>query len=183
MHRQNTGSRKFKVNVSGGHVLCGDNSKMDVTYRRGRDRARIHTSSRSSDARITGPDQLVATIPYRVYSQLTTLLAKDRINIAGRLFNLTLAEAMSLRDNTACDHSSMDAVFQLMKERHVKLGQLVQVLHEMQRFDALSVLTEAGYPVQSQLHPNVSDSAEEELHIQVVSRERSEAKSESPLHE
>ena len=63
---------------------------------------------------------------------------------------------MSLRDNTSCDHSSMDAIFQLMKERHVKLGQLVQVLIEMQRFDALSVLTEAGYPDHSRIHPNVS---------------------------
>ena len=31
------GNRKFKVNVSGGHVLCGDNSRMDVTYRTGRE--------------------------------------------------------------------------------------------------------------------------------------------------
>lgn len=63
---------------------------------------------------------------------------------------------MSLRDNTACDHSSMDAVFQLMKERHVTLSQLVQVLNEMQRFDALSVLAEAGYPDDPRLRPIVS---------------------------
>ena len=31
------GNRKFKVNVSGGHVLCGDNARMDVTYRTGRE--------------------------------------------------------------------------------------------------------------------------------------------------
>ena len=63
---------------------------------------------------------------------------------------------MSLRDNTACDHSSMDTVFQLMKERHVNLGELVQVLNEIQRFDALSVLTEAGYPDDQRLRPNIS---------------------------
>jgi len=49
----------------------------------------------------------------------------------------------------------MDGVFQLMRQRHVKLGQLVQVLKEMQRFDALSVLTEAGYPDHPTLHPHV----------------------------
>ena len=42
-------------------------------------------------------DQLVSTIPYRVYSQLTALLARDGINLAGRLFNLTLEETMSLK--------------------------------------------------------------------------------------
>ncbi|XP_078364114.1 uncharacterized protein LOC144648426 [Oculina patagonica] len=122
--------------------------------------ARIHTmSARSSDAKITGPDQLVSAIPYRVYFQLTTMLARDIVNVAGRLFNLTLEEAMSLMEITACDHSSADAVFQLMKERHVNLGQLVQVLEEMQRFDVLSVLTEAGYPDHPEQHPNVLGAA------------------------
>jgi len=91
-----------------------------------------------------------------VYTQLTTLLARDKINIAGRLFNLTLEEAMSLRDNTEHGCQGMDGVFQLMRERHVNLGQLVQVLKEMQRFDALSVLTEAGYPDHPTLHPYVA---------------------------
>ena len=99
-------------------------------------------------------DQLISTIPYRVYTRLTALLAKDEINIAGRLFNLTLEEAMSLRDNT--EHGCMDSVFQLMRERHVNLGQFVQVLKEIQRFDALSVLTEAGYPDHPTLHPYVA---------------------------
>lgn len=30
------GKGKFILNVSGGHVLFGDNSRMDVTYRRGK---------------------------------------------------------------------------------------------------------------------------------------------------
>ncbi|KAL9977646.1 hypothetical protein ACROYT_G015075 [Oculina patagonica] len=159
--RQGGGSAKFKVNVTGGHVhiLCGDNSKMDVADKGGC-HARIHTmSARSSDAKITGPDQLVSAIPYRVYFQLTTMLARDIVNVAGRLFNLTLEEAMSLMEITACDHSSADAVFQLMKERHVNLGQLVQVLEEMQRFDVLNVLTEAGYPDHPEQHPNVLGAA------------------------
>ena len=101
-------------------------------------------------------DQLISTIPYRVYTQLTALLARDKINIAGRLFNLTLEEAMSLRDNTEHGCLSMDGVFQLMRERHVNLGQLVQVLKEMQRFDALTALTDAGYPDNPTLHPYVS---------------------------
>lgn len=101
-------------------------------------------------------DQLISTIPFRVYTQLTTLLARDKINIAGRLFNLTLEEAMSLRDNAEHGCLSMDNVFQLMRERHVNLRQLVQVLKEMQRFDALSVLTEAGYPDHPTLHPCVA---------------------------
>ena len=101
-------------------------------------------------------DQLISTIPFRVYTQLTTLLARDKINIAGRLFNLTLEEAMSLRDNAEHGCLSMDDVFQLMRERHVNLGQLVQVLKEMQRFDALSVLTEAGYRDHPILHPCVA---------------------------
>lgn len=157
MNLQNEGNRKFKLNVSGGHVLCGDNSRMNVTYKRGDRAVRIHTlAPRSSDAKITGPDQLISTIPYRVYTQLTTLLARDKINIAGRLFNLTLEEAMSLRDDTEHSCQSMDGVFQLMRQRHVNLGQLVQVLKEMQRFDALSVLTEAGYPDHPTLHPYVA---------------------------
>ncbi|XP_078371694.1 uncharacterized protein LOC144655336 [Oculina patagonica] len=159
--KQGGGIAKFKVNVSGGHVhvLCGDNSKMDVADKGGY-HARIHKmSERSSDEKITGPDQLVSTIPYRVYSHLTTLLARDIINVAARLFNLTLEEAMSLKDNTAFGHSSAAAVFQLMMQRHVNLGQLVQVLNEMQRLDALSVLTEAGYPDHTELHPNVSGAA------------------------
>lgn len=157
MNLQNEGNRKFKLNVSGGHVLCGDNSRMDVTYRRGYHAVRINTvTPRSSDAKITGPDQLISTIPFRVYTQLTTLLARDKINIAGRLFNLTLEEAMSLRDNAEHGCLSMDDVFQLMRERHVSLGQLVQVLKEMQRFDALNVLTEAGYPDHPTLHPCVA---------------------------
>ena len=101
-------------------------------------------------------DQLISTIPFRVYAQLTTLLARDKINIAGRLFNLTLEEAMSLRDSAEHGCLSVDGVFQLMRERHVNLGQLVQVLKEMQRFDALSVLTEAGYPDHPTLHPYVA---------------------------
>ena len=101
-------------------------------------------------------DQLISSIPYTVYSQLSALLARDRIHIAAKLFNLTLAEALSLRDNTDHDHQSMDAVFQLMRERHVNLGRLVEVLREMQRFDALSVLTDAGYPDHPNLHPDVS---------------------------
>jgi len=157
MNLQNGGKGKFILNVSGGHILFGDNSRMDVTYRRGDCAVRIHTMTpRSSDAKITGPDQLISTIPYRVYTQLTTLLARDKINIAGRLFNLTLEEAMSLRDNTEHGCQGMDGVFQLMRERHVNLGQLVQVLKEMQRFDALSVLTEAGYPDHPTLHPYVA---------------------------
>ena len=43
-------------------------------------------------------------------------------------------------------HTGMDAVFQLMSERQVRLGELVEVLKEMNRYDAISVLTEAGYP-------------------------------------
>ena len=35
------------------------------------------------------------------------------------------------------NHTSVDAVFQLMHKRHVSLAQLVQVLDEMQRFDTL----------------------------------------------
>ena len=63
---------------------------------------------------------------------------------------------MSLRDSAEHGCLSMDGVFQLMRERHVTLGQLVQVLKEMQRFDALSVLTEAGYPDHPALHPYVA---------------------------
>ena len=63
---------------------------------------------------------------------------------------------MSLRDNTEHGSLSMDDVFQLMSERHVSVGQLVQVLKEIQRFDALSVLTEAGYPDHPTLHPYVA---------------------------
>ena len=84
-----------------------------------------------------------------MYSRLSLLLSRDRVAIASSLFNLTLEEAMALRDITdhACNFRlSMDVVFQLMSERRVTLGELVQVLREMQRFDAISVLTEAGYP-------------------------------------
>ena len=63
---------------------------------------------------------------------------------------------MSLRDSAEHGCLSVDGVFQLMRERHVNLGQLVQVLKEMQRFDALSVLTEAGYPDHPALHPYVA---------------------------
>ena len=87
-----------------------------------------------------------------MYSQLALLLARDRINIASRLFDLTLEEAMALRDIT--DHTrnlrlSVDMVFELMSERHVTLGQLVEVLMEIHRYDAISVLIEAGYPDRS----------------------------------
>ena len=54
------------------------------------------------------------------------------------------------------NHTSVDAVFQLMHKRHVSLAQLVQVLDEMQRFDTLSVLSEAGFPYHPELHPNFS---------------------------
>ena len=95
-------------------------------------------------------DQRISTIPYRVYSQLVLLLARDRINIASRIFDLTLEEAIALKDLTehSCNsmHTGMDAVFQLMSERQVRLGELVEVLKEMNRYDAISVLTEAGYP-------------------------------------
>ena len=63
---------------------------------------------------------------------------------------------MSLRDSAEHGCQTMDGVFQLMREMHVNLGQLVQVLKEMQRFDALSVLTEAGYPDHPTLHPYVA---------------------------
>ena len=55
---------------------------------------------------------------------------------------------MTLREITEHTHSlrqSMDIVFEMMIERHVTLGQLVQVLKEMKRFDAIGLLTEAGY--------------------------------------
>ena len=95
-------------------------------------------------------DQRISTIPYKVYSQLVLLLARDRINIASRIFDLTLEEAIALKDLTehSCNsmHTGMDAVFQLMSERQVRLGELVEVLKEMNRYDAISVLTEAGYP-------------------------------------
>ena len=94
-------------------------------------------------------DQRISTIPYKVYSQLVLLLARDRINIASRIFDLTLEEAIALKDLTEHSnsmHAGMDAVFQLMSERQVRLGELVEVLKEMNRYDAISVLTEAGYP-------------------------------------
>ena len=95
-------------------------------------------------------DQLISTIPYKVYSQLVLLLARDRINIASRIFDLTLEEAIALKDLTehSCNsmHTGMDAVFRLMSERQVRLGELVEVLKEINRYDAISVLTEAGYP-------------------------------------
>jgi len=116
---------------------------------RGVRRARIRGElSQLSGASITGPDQLISTIPFRVYSRLAFLLARDRIDLASRLCDLTFEEAMVLRDIT--DHTtnlrhSMDIVFELMSERQVRLGELVQVLREMRRFDAISVLIEAGY--------------------------------------
>lgn len=87
-------------------------------------------------------------MPFRVYSRLAPRLAGDRIDIASRLFNLCLEDAMTLREITEHTHSlrqSMDIVFEMMIERHVTLGQLVQVLKEMKRFDAIGLLTEAGY--------------------------------------
>ena len=63
---------------------------------------------------------------------------------------MTLEEAIALKDLTeqSCNsmHAGMDSVFQLMSERQVRLGELVEVLKEMNRYDAISVLTEAGYP-------------------------------------
>ena len=76
---------------------------------------------------------------------------------------------MSLRDNTEHGCLNMDSVFQLMRERHVTLGQLVQVLKEMQRFDALSVLTEAGYPDHPTLHPHVSSGKVKSTHTPSLS--------------
>lgn len=101
-------------------------------------------------------DQLISSIPYTVYSQLSALLIRDRIDLAAKLFNLTLEEAISLKDNTDHECHGMDAIFQLMKERNVNLGHLVEVLREMQRYDALSVLIKAGYPDRPDLHPSVS---------------------------
>lgn len=156
MSSQSAGNRKFKVTVSGGHVLCGDNSRMYVTHRTGP--TRYHTlSSKSTIAEITGPDQLISSIPYTVYSQLSALLTRDHINIAARLFNLTLEEAMLLRDNADHAWQRMDAIFQLMKERNLNLGHLVEVLMEMKRYDALSVLIKAGYPDHPNLYPSVSE--------------------------
>ena len=71
---------------------------------------------------------------------------------------------MSLRDSAEHGCLSMDGVFQLMRERHVTLGQLVQVLKEMQRFDALSVLTEAGYPDHPTLYPHISSGKVKSTH-------------------
>ena len=89
----------------------------------------------------------MSKLPYSVYCQLTPLLARDRIKVAARVLYLTLEETNALFI-TAFDHPGVpvDAVFQLMMERQVNLGQLVKVLKDMQRFDALGVLTEAGYP-------------------------------------
>lgn len=149
MNVQNAGNRKFKVNVSGGHVLCGDNSRMDVTYR---------------------TDQLISSIPYTVYSQLSALLIRDRIDLAAKLFNLTLEEAISLKDNTDHECHGMDAIFQLMKERNVNLGHLVEVLREMQRYDALSVLIKAGYPDHPDLHPSFSEEESSEEVLTLLQR-------------
>lgn len=55
---------------------------------------------------------------------------------------------MTLREITEHTRSlrqGMDIVFEMMIQRHVTLGQLVQVLKEMKRFDAIGLLTEAGY--------------------------------------
>lgn len=170
MNVQNAGNRKFKVNVSGGHVLCGDNSRMDVTYRTG-NKTRYHTlSSKSTFAKISGPDQLISSIPYTVYSQLSALLIRDRIDLAAKLFNLTLEEAISLKDNTDRECHGMDAIFQLMKERNVNLGHLVEVLREMQRYDALSVLIKAGYPDHPDLHPSVSEEESSEEVLTLLQR-------------
>lgn len=63
---------------------------------------------------------------------------------------MTLEEAIALKDLTehSCNsmHTGMDAIFQLMSEREVRLGELVEVLKQINRYDAISVLTEAGYP-------------------------------------
>lgn len=94
-------------------------------------------------------DQLVSTMPFRVYSRLALRLAGDRIDIASRLFNLCLEDAMALREITEHTRSlrqGVDIVFDMMIQRDVTLGQLVQVLKEMRRFDAIGLLTEAGYP-------------------------------------
>ena len=94
-------------------------------------------------------DQLVSTMPFRVYSTLALRLAGDRIDIASRLFNLCLEDAMALREITEHTRSlrqGVDIVFEMMIQRDVTLGQLVQVLKEMGRFDAIGLLTEAGYP-------------------------------------
>ena len=79
-----------------------------------------------------------------MYCQLTTLLARDRIKVAARDLHLTLEKTNAL--STAYDHPGVpiDAAFQLMMKRQVNLGQLVKV-KDMSRFDALGVLTEAGY--------------------------------------
>ena len=84
-------------------------------------------------------------MPYKVYSQLTALLNRDWLRIAGVLFHLTLEKVVLLKDSSPEGHN-MDAIFLLMCERQIKLGQLVEVLMELQRFDAISLLTEAGYP-------------------------------------
>ena len=99
-------------------------------------------------------DQLVSKIPFRISSKLALLLARDRIDIASRLFNFTVEDALAFRDIT--DHTnslreSVDPMFQLMTQRRVTVDQLVQVLKEMQRLDAIRVLTEAGYPADNAL--------------------------------
>lgn len=148
------GSAQARLQEDGEQVCCGKTSTTDVIVSRGGTADRregIRSVSPLSPCRtaIIGPDQLISTIPFRVYSQLALLLARNRIEIASRLFDLTLEEAMALQDianHTNSLRRSVDMVFELMSERHVTLGQLVEVLREIHRFDAISVLTEAGYP-------------------------------------
>lgn len=126
-----------------GLVPCSEGPAGMAVIARGYHQARIPTT-----AAITGPDQLVSTMPFRVYSRLALRLAGDRIDIASRLFNLSLEDAMTLREVTEHTRSlrqGMDIVFKMMIQRDVTLGQLVQVLKEMERFDALALLTEVGY--------------------------------------
>lgn len=87
-------------------------------------------------------------MPFRIYSRLALRLAGDRIDIASRLFNLCLEDAIALKEITEHTRSlrqGVDIVFGMMMQHGVTLGQLVQVLKEMKRFDAISLLTEAGY--------------------------------------
>ncbi|XP_015751012.1 PREDICTED: uncharacterized protein LOC107330992 isoform X1 [Acropora digitifera] len=130
--------------LRGGLVASSEGPSGMAVIRRGFHQARIPTT-----AEITGPDQLVSTMPFRVYSRLALRLAGDRIDIASRLFNLCLEDAMALREiteHTRTLRQGVDIVFDMMIQRDVTLGQLVQVLKEMGRFDAIGLLTEAGYP-------------------------------------
>ncbi|XP_068750718.1 uncharacterized protein [Montipora capricornis] len=130
-------------------VLFSEMSELEV-IQRGNNQARIPTTV----AVITGPDQLVSKIPFRISSKLALLLARDRVGIVSKLFNFTVEDALAFRDIT--DHTnnlreSVDPMFQLMSHRRVTVDQLVQVLKEMQRLDAIRVLIEAGYPADNAL--------------------------------